>query len=81
MPAHGGVAQSRGTCNLMLVSCDRPESLIRSTLTQIPELPLVLLTGFGTSSLEREFRHRTVAVLPRPFHVDELRTILQSALR
>ena len=60
---------------------DRPEALIRSCLLQVPEVPLVLLTGFGSSALEAEFRHRTVAVVPRPFHVNELRDILQSALR
>jgi len=77
----GDLARLFDDCNLILVSCDRPEALIRSSLLQMPDVPLVLLTGFGTSSLETEFRHRTVAVVPRPFHVDELRTILQSALR
>lgn len=80
-PGHGDFLKFRDTCNLILVSCDRPEALIRSCLLQVPEVPLVLLTGFGSSSLEAEFRHRTVAVVPRPFHVNELRTILQSALR
>ena len=81
IPGQGDLLRFRETCNLILVSCDRPEALIRSSLLQLPDVPLVLLTGFGTSSLESEFRHRTVAVVPRPFHVDELRTILQSALR
>jgi len=81
IPGSGDLSAYRDTCNLVLVSCDRPEALIRASLAQIPDVPLVLLTGFGTSSLEREFRHRTVAVVPRPFHVNELRTILQSALR
>lgn len=80
-PGHGDFLKFRDTCNLILVSCDRPEALIRSCLLQVPEVPLVLLTGFGSSSLEAEFRHRTVAVVPRPFHVNELRSILQSALR
>ena len=80
-PGQGDFLKFRDTCNLILVSCDRPEALIRSCLLQVPEVPLVLLTGFGSSSLEQEFRHRTVAVVPRPFHVNELRTILQSALR
>jgi len=80
-PGQGDFLKFRDTCNLILVSCDRPEALIRSCLLQVPEVPLVLLTGFGSSSLELEFRHRTVAVVPRPFHVNELRTILQSALR
>jgi len=80
-PGRGDFLKFRDTCNLILVSCDRPEALIRSCLLQVPEVPLVLLTGFGSSSLEAEFRHRTVAVVPRPFHVNELRTILQSALR
>jgi flagellar biosynthesis protein FlhG len=70
----------RDTCNLILASCDRPEELVRSSLQQIPEPPIVLLKGFGKSSLEAEFRHRTVAVVARPFHVDELRGILQSVL-
>lgn len=80
-PGQGDALRFRDTCNLILVSCDRPEALIRSCLLQIPEVPLVLLTGFGSSALEAEFRHRTVAVVPRPFHVNELRAILQSALR
>lgn len=80
-PGRGDFLKFRDTCNLILVSCDRPEALIRSCLLQVPEVPLVLLTGFGSSSLETEFRHRTVAVVPRPFHVNELRAILQSALR
>jgi len=80
-PGNKNFLKFRDTCNLILVSCDRPEALIRSCLLQIPEVPLVLLTGFGSSALESEFRHRTVAVVPRPFHVNELRTILQSALR
>lgn len=79
-PGHGDFLKFRDTCNLILVSCDRPEALIRSCLLQIPEVPLILLTGFGSSSLEMEFRHRTVAVVPRPFHVNQLREILQSAL-
>lgn len=81
VPGHGSCLKFRDTCNLILASCDRPESLVRATLAQLPEAPLILLTGFGSSSLEAEFRHRTVAVVPRPFHVNELRTILQSALR
>ena len=80
IPGHGDFLKFRDTCNLILVSCDRPEALIRASLAQMPEVPLILLTGFGTSALELEFRHRTVAVVPRPFHVNELRTILQSAL-
>lgn len=80
-PGQGDFLRFRDTCNLILVSCDRPEALIRSCLLQVPEVPLVLLTGFGSSALEAEFRHRTVAVVPRPFHVNELRDILQSALR
>lgn len=81
IPGHGNFQKFRETCNMLLVSCDRPEALIRSTLAQLPEIPLILLTGFGSSSLEAEFRDRTVAIVPRPFHVNELRTILQSALR
>jgi len=81
IPGHGDFLKFRDTCNLILVSCDRPEALIRICLLQMPEVPLILLTGFGSSALETEFRHRTVAVVPRPFHVNELRTILQSALR
>lgn len=80
-PGQGDGLQFRDSCNLILASCDRPEALIRATLVQMPEVPIILLTGFGASSLEAEFRHRTVAVVPRPFHVNELRTILQSALR
>ena len=81
IPGQGDFLKFRDTCNLVLVSCDRPEALIRSCLLQLPETPLILLTGFGTSALEREFSHRTVAVVPRPFHVNELREILQSALK
>lgn len=81
IPGQGNFLKFRETCNMLLVSCDRPEALIRSTLAQLPEIPLILLTGFGSSSLEAEFRDRTVAIVPRPFHVNELRTILQSALR
>jgi flagellar biosynthesis protein FlhG len=81
VPGQADFLKYRDSCNLILVSCDRPEALIRTCLAQMPEVPLILLTGFGTSALEREFRHRTVAVVPRPFHVNELRTILQSALR
>jgi flagellar biosynthesis protein FlhG len=81
IPGQADFLKYRDTCNLMLVSCDRPEALIRNCLAQVPEVPLVLLTGFGTSALEQEFRHRTVAVVSRPFHVNELRSILQSALR
>jgi flagellar biosynthesis protein FlhG len=80
IPGQGDFLKFRDTCNLVLVSCDRPEALIRACLQQLPDTPLILLTGFGTSSLETEFRHRTVAVVPRPFHVNELRSILQSAL-
>ncbi len=81
VPGSGDFLKFRDTCNLVLVSCDRPEALIRSCLQQLPETPLILLTGFGSSALETEFRHRTVAVVPRPFHVNELRGILQSALK
>lgn len=81
VPGNGDFLKFRDTCNLILVSCDRPEALIRSCLQQLPETPLILLTGFGSSALETEFRHRTVAVVPRPFHVNELRAILQSALK
>lgn len=80
-PSQAGGPIEAGTCGLALVSCDRPESLIRDMLLQFPEIPLVLLPGFGASSLETEFRSRTVAVLPRPFHVTELRSVLQTALR
>lgn len=80
IPGNGEFLKYRDTSNLILVSCDRPEALIRSCLLQVPEVPLILLTGFGASALAQEFRHRTVAVVPRPFHVNELRTILRSAL-
>ncbi len=81
VPGQGEFLKFRDTCNLILVSCDRPEALIRSCLLQVPETPLILLKGFGNSALETEFRHRTVAVVSRPFHVNELRGILQSALK
>lgn len=81
VPGQGEFLKFRDTCNLILVSCDRPEALIRSCLLQMPETPLILLKGFGNSALETEFRHRTVAVVSRPFHVNELRGILQSALK
>ena len=81
VPGQGEFLKFRDTCNLILVSCDRPEALIRSCLLQVPETPLILLKGFGNSTLETEFRHRTVAVVSRPFHVNELRGILQSALK
>jgi flagellar biosynthesis protein FlhG len=80
VPGQGDFLKYRDTCNIVLVSCDRPEALIRSCLQQMPDIPLILLTGFGDSSLTREFSHRTVAVVSRPFHIDELRSILQSAL-
>jgi flagellar biosynthesis protein FlhG len=80
-PGHGSCLKFRDSCNLILASCDRPESLIRATLAQLPEVPVILLTGFGSSRLETEFRNRTVAVVPRPFHINELKTILHSALR
>ena len=80
VPGQGDFLKFRDTCNLILASCDRPEALIRTCLQQMPETPLILLTGFGDSSLTREFAHRTVAVVSRPFHIDELRSILQSAL-
>jgi flagellar biosynthesis protein FlhG len=80
VPGQGDFLKFRDTCNIVLASCDRPEALIRACLQQLPEIPLILLTGFGSSSLEKEYAHRTVAVVSRPFHVDELRSILQSAL-
>jgi flagellar biosynthesis protein FlhG len=80
VPGSGDFLKYRDSCNLILASCDRPEALIRLSLQQMPGTPLVLLTGFGNCALEAEFRDRTIAVVTRPFHVDELRGILQSAL-
>lgn len=80
VPGSADFLKYRDSCNLILASCDRPEALIRLSLQQMPGTPLVLLTGFGNCSLEGEFRDRTIAVVTRPFHVDELRGILQSAL-
>jgi flagellar biosynthesis protein FlhG len=63
---------------LGIVNADRPEGRIRECLAGLPDLPLVMLGGYGSTSLVRSFADRIVAVIPPPISLDGLRSTLEN---
>jgi len=63
---------------LGIVNADRPEGRIQECLAGLPDLPLVMLGGYGSTSLVRSFADRIVAVIPPPVSLDGLRSTLEN---